>query len=103
MTIITTRSRIRVRYTTNPAALGYADTPDQRQAAIERHLRSEPDFVGTPRQVIEFLADLRRDTGDVFCRIDLSTAQGERVQIADLKFTVREAEMAREARRRWPY
>lgn len=93
--MITTRTRIEVRWTNSPAALGYANTVAQREAAIAAHVSSSPDFVGTPRQVQGYLAELLRKQGGVFYRVDLRTVAGEKIDVLDIRECLAYAEYRR--------
>lgn len=79
MATITNRSKIAVRYTTNPANLGYGGTPtDWRNAA--------PDVVTSPAKVSEYLRNLRSKLGGADHAVYLS-CRGETVtqhQITEL-------------------
>lgn len=79
MANITTRSKIAIRYTTNPANLGYDGVPTDWK-------RQAPDAVTSPAKVEEFLRDLRSKMGGTYYAVHLSCG-GEDVtkdQIAEL-------------------
>lgn len=88
---LTTRSRIYVRWTTEPATIGYADTPEQGERAVARHLADKPQFGGTPRQVHEYLRDLSRKLGGAYYRVDLTTAKGDKVSRDEVSLLAYEA------------
>jgi len=73
---LTTRSRVHVRWTTEPAAIGYANTAEQGERAVAKHLADKPQFSGTPRQVHEYLRDLARKLGGAYYRVDLTKCSG---------------------------
>lgn len=86
------RSRVHVRWTTEPAAVGYADSREQAERVIAKHLADKPNFSGTPRQVHEYLRDLARKLGGAYYRVDLSTAKGEKVSREEVALLAFDAE-----------
>jgi hypothetical protein len=69
----TRRNRFAVRWTTDPACVGYADTPDKAREAIVAYLQSRPDFIGTPRTVAGYMRDVKRRIGTAtFMRFDFT-------------------------------
>lgn len=76
MASITTRSKIAVRYTTNPANLGYDGVAtDWRNAT--------PDVITSPAKALEYLRTLRSQMGGTFYAIDLQ-CKGEPVSVDEL-------------------
>jgi len=79
MANITTRSKIAVRYTTNPANLGYGGVPTDWKIAT-------PDAITSPAKASDFLRDLRSKMGGTYYAVHLS-CNGEEVtkdEIAEL-------------------
>lgn len=89
---LTTRSRVHVRWTTEPAAVGYANSREQAERVIAKHLADKPNFSGTPRQVCEYLRDLARNLGGAYYRVDLSTVKGEKVSHEEVACVAYDAE-----------
>ena len=83
----TRRNRFAVRWTTDPACVGYADTPDKAREAIVAYLQSRPDFIGTPRTVVAYVRDVRDRIGpSTFMRFDFTAcATGEAVDSGFLR------------------
>lgn len=78
--MLTTRSRLAVRWTTDPAAMGYGPSTDD---SIET---AEPDCIGTPRTVLVYLADLTRKLGGAFPRVSVRRcSDSSPVALADLR------------------
>lgn len=74
--MITSTSRISIRYTTAPADLGYGGTPTDWR-------NGPPDKVTSPRLALAYIAGLRRTLGDACFAIDLR-CRGESVSRDDL-------------------
>jgi len=84
---ITTRSKIAIRYTTNPANMGYGGVAtDWRNAA--------PDTITSPARALEYLRDLRSRMGGTFYAVDLQ-CKGVPVTREDLDEVVAFAEFQR--------
>ena len=62
---ITTRSKIAIRYTTNPANLGYGGVPTDWKSAT-------PDAITSPAKASDFLRDLRSKMGGTYYAVHLS-------------------------------
>ena len=86
---ITTRSKIAIRHTTNPANMGYGGTPtDWRNAS--------PDVVTSPAKAIEYLRSLRSSMGGTFYLVDLR-CKGQQISSDDLTECVYSSEAKRAA------
>lgn len=84
---ITTRSKIAVRYTTNPANLGYDGVAtDWRNA--------KPDAITSPSKVLEYLRALRSQMGGTFYAVDLQY-KGQPVSVDELTELVMYADYKR--------
>lgn len=83
MTKITTRNVIRMWWSTNPYLVGYAETKQRAEEALERLMESTP-FRGTVRQVVAEIAQVKRNIGSAFCHFELRTADGRAVSRDDL-------------------
>ena len=79
--MLTTRTRLAVRWTTDPAADdSWHDTP--------------PDYIGTPRTVLAYLADLDRKLGGACRRVSVRRcSDGSPVDLADLRDVLALAEV----------
>ena len=80
------RSKIHVRWTTEPAALGYGALAE-RVAARDSLRFSPPDYTGSPRTALEYIAGIRRKIGDgTEYALYLTVARtGQTVQPSDLR------------------
>lgn len=87
MSNITTRSKIAVRYTTNPANLGYCGTPTDWKSAA-------PDVITSPAKVVEYLRELPRSLGGAFYAVHLS-CNGVEVSKDEINETLMVAEYKR--------
>lgn len=74
--MITSKSRISIRYTTDPADLGYGGTPTDWRS-------SPPAKVTSPRLALAYIAGLRRTLGGADFALDLR-CRGESVSRDDL-------------------
>lgn len=91
MTEITTRSKIAIRYTTNPANMGYDGVATDWQNA-------RPYKVTSPSKALDYLANLRREMGGTYYAVHLSCG-GVEVSRDDLSEVVQHAEYVHEMRR----
>ena len=65
--MLTMRSKIAVRWSTSPNDLGYGHKP----APVR--LAGKPDYIGSPRTVLEYLAKVRRNVGEgTYVRVEFS-------------------------------
>ena len=65
---ISRRSKIAVRWSTDPALVGYARTPAQAAEATRAFRARKPDFIGSPRTALDFANfELRRKVGLGIC------------------------------------
>lgn len=58
------RSKIHVRWTTDPVVLGYSASATLVQAARDGFRCGTPDHTGSPRTALEYIASIRRTIGD---------------------------------------
>ena len=65
MANITTRSKIAIRYTTNPANLGYDGVQTAWRCA-------PPDAITSPAKAVEYLSDLRSKMSGTYYALHLS-------------------------------
>ena len=87
------RSKIHVRWTTDPIVLGYstsatfAQAVRDVQAARDSFRRGAPDYTGSPRTALEYIAGIRRKIGDgtAYALHLTVAATGETVQPSDLR------------------
>ena len=81
------RSKIHVRWTTNPLVLGYSASATLVQAARDSFRRRMPDYTGAPRTALEYIASIRREIGDgTDYALHLTVVRtGETVQPSDLR------------------
>ncbi len=80
------RSKIHVRWTTDPAVLGYG-VPVICAAARDGFRCAAPDYTGSPRTALEYIASIRRTIGDgTAYALHLTVARtGQTVQPSDLR------------------
>ena len=80
------RSKISVRWTTDPAVLGYG-TPAEIHEAKVYFETARPDYIGTPRTVLEYVHDIRRRIGPgvMFGMRMIECATGKPVDSDDLR------------------
>lgn len=80
------RSKIHVRWTTDPVALGYGAFA-VIDAARDGFLSGAPDYTGSPRTALEYIAGIRRKIGDgaAYALHLTIAATGETVQPSDLR------------------
>ena len=80
------RSKIHVRWTTDPVVLGYSASATLVQAARDGFRRAAPDYTGSPRTALEYIAGIRRTIGDAAYALHLTAARtGQTVQPSDLR------------------
>jgi hypothetical protein len=81
------RTRIAVRWTTDPACFGYADTDEQAAAAQAAFQAAKPDFVGTPRTALAYMAATSQEIGvSTYMRVEYSIARdGTPIDAYDLR------------------
>ena len=81
------RSKIHVRWTTDPVVLGYSASATLVQAARDGFRRAAPDYTGSPRTALEYIASIRRTIGDgTAYALHLTAARtGQTVQPIDLR------------------
>jgi hypothetical protein len=72
-TSINSRTRIEIRWSTNPNLVGYAPTAERRDKALAEFSAATPDFVGTPRQVFGYWRKVKNNIGGAFSRVNLRT------------------------------
>lgn len=89
MASITTRSKIQIRWTSNPANLGYGGAPSDWKSA-------KPDAITSPAKTLDYLRDLRSRMGGTFYAVYLS-CNGQEVTQDEISETLILAE-ARSAR-----
>jgi cytochrome oxidase Cu insertion factor (SCO1/SenC/PrrC family) len=93
---LTTRTKIELRYTSNPSLLGYANTPEKGKELVAAYLESTPEIIGTPRQIQEKIAELAKMFGQTFYRIDLRTRKTqENITRHDIDMCVEDAKYDR--------
>ena len=84
-TIINSRTHIRVYTSTDPAALGYADTELQRLFAYG-NMMARPDYVGPLCAALAWIREKRQTDGGVYRHFELRLAKtGEKVYEDDLE------------------
>ena len=84
---LTTRSRVALRWTTDPDDLGYGNRPAPRTLADR-----PADFVGSPRQCLAEIARVRHGVGEgTHVRIEL-VHRGHSVTYRNLRAVVDETE-----------
>ena len=78
------RSKIAVRWTTDPAVLGYGAPDEVRDREFAQ---STPDFIGSPRTALDYAAGIRRMVGDgvVYSVLLTACATGKPVEADDLR------------------
>ena len=81
------RSKIHVRWTTDPVVLGYSASATLVQAARDGFRCAAPDYTGSPRTALEYIAGIRRMIGDgAMYALHLTAARtGQTVQPSDLR------------------
>ena len=81
------RSKIHVRWTTDPVVLGYSASATLVQAARDGFRSAAPDYTGSPRTALEYIAGIRRTIGDgTAYALHLTAARpGQTVQPSDLR------------------
>ena len=81
------RSKIHVRWTTDPVVLGYSASATLVQAARDGFRCARPDYTGSPRTALEYIAGIRRTIGDgAAYALHLTVARtGQTVQPIDLR------------------
>ena len=81
------RSKIHVRWTTDPIVLGYSASATLVQAARDGFRSAAPDHTGSPRTALEYIASIRRTIGDgAAYALHLTAARtGQTVQPSDLR------------------
>lgn len=91
------RSRIAVRWSTDPALVGYAQSKQAKQDAEERFRAGKPAYIGTAKQVLEYRRRMRASVGTAtYQRWEFSHhATGKLLSIADLEQLVFDAAEAR--------
>lgn len=77
---ITTRSKIAVRHTTNPANLGYAGTPSDWK-------NGKADVITSPAKALEYARSLKSSLGGAFHAVDYQCG-GVSVNADDLQEAV---------------
>lgn len=89
---ITPLSQLSVRWSTAPALVGYADSPTQAREALADLMAAAPDYRGTARGVLAYLAGLRDRIGPGAMRRDVIThlASGRQVSADELRALVAE-------------
>jgi len=93
------RSILRMWWTTAPALVGYPDTPSQR-ADAEASLLATTPFRGTPRAVLAEVEKVQRNVGQgVFLAVYLRTAAGATVSMDDVRSVVFESDFRADERR----
>lgn len=78
------RSILECRWSTSPALVGYADTPEQGKRAVASFLATRPDFTGTPRQINQEINRIRENLGTTLSRFDVRLKTGEVFQLREL-------------------
>jgi hypothetical protein len=62
---LTKRSKIQVRWSTDPADMGYGNGPSPKQ------LPGKPDYIGSPRTAREYAYKIRQNVGmETYIRIE---------------------------------
>lgn len=81
------RSKIHVRWTTDPVVLGYSASATLVRAARDGFRSSAPDYTGSPRTALEYIAGIRRTIGNgTAYALHLTAARtGQTVQPSDLR------------------
>ena len=104
---LTMRSKIAVRFTTDPRCLGYATSQREREAAMASYLSAAPQMITTPRGVLRFMAENKRKSGleTTYHRYDcVRCSTGETVSLDEIYDLVNKSdsdlEWAQEQRRR---
>lgn len=84
------RTRLAVRWTTDPAAMGYGPSTDDSVHD------TPPDYVGTPRTVLAYVAHLDRQLGAACYRLSVRRcSDSSPVGLADLREVLTRAEARR--------
>ena len=94
-------SRLRLRYSSDPRTLGYASTIEQGRQAVIEYLSGSPDFIGTPRQIITTVTELKRMFGQVYHRIDIETRDGQSVTVSEILDYVSYLDYDRKRKKGW--
>lgn len=98
---ITQRSKIAVRWTTDPEALGYASTQRLAESACRKHLASKPDYIGSPNTALAYADGKRRVHTGTMMRFDFAVCStGELVDEISLRDLVSEHQYRMDAKRR---
>ena len=84
---LTTRSRIALRWSTAPRHVGYAHAHEVNDLAD-----AMPRFVGTPRQIIAEMEDVRRNVGQGTFLATHMTNNGRIVTMDEVRAVLAEAE-----------
>jgi len=93
---ITPHSQFAVRWSTAPALVGYADHRDQSTEALADLMASKPDYRGTARGVLAYIASLRDRTGSAFRRdVITHVATGREISADELRNIVADRDYAR--------
>lgn len=71
---INMRYSYQVRWSTEPRHCGYAQPSDRGKPSLEE---LAPDFTGTPRQVIEYMDNIRRKIGQSVSMAAIVSRGGE--------------------------
>jgi len=87
MAKLTTRSKVAVRYTTNPANMGYGGIQTDWTNA-------KPDVITSPAKALDYLRELSSKMGGSYYAVDLKV-KGEKVSVDDVTEVVMAAEFKR--------